>query len=56
MIPAENPPNGINVIVTFADGTEAVVYFWKGNWYIGVPDDPIDLELEPIAIVAWRHM
>ena len=50
-----NPPEGSNVIVTFIDGTEAYLYFWQGTWTAGVENDPLDVEVEPTAIVSWRY-
>lgn len=47
------PPEGQNVLVTLADGSELLAYWSAGQWFVGVDDDPNDAPLEA-EVVSWR--
>lgn len=47
------PPEGQNVIVVLDDGTEEMAYWWEGQWWVGVENDPVDVPLTR-TVVTWR--
>jgi hypothetical protein len=47
------PPEGQNVLVTLADGSEFLAYWQDGQWWVGVEDNPSDTMLED-TIISWR--
>lgn len=48
------PPEGQNVTVVLADGSETLAYWHAGQWWVGVPDHPLDIPLT-IEVVSWRE-
>jgi hypothetical protein len=48
------PPEGQNVLVTLADGSEFLAYWQDGQWWVGVEDSPDDIVLEG-SVVFWRQ-
>jgi hypothetical protein len=48
------PNEGQNVLVTLTDGSELLAYYVAPNWWVGQPDNGIDIILE--GIVSWREV
>lgn len=48
------PSEGQNVLVTLADGSETLAYWYNGQWWVGVPDHPQDIPLTA-EVVFWRE-
>lgn len=47
------PPDGQNVLVTLADGSEVLAYQQDGKWWIGVEHSSQDAELTA-GVEFWR--
>ena len=48
------PPVGQNIIATLANGEEVLAYWLDGSWWVGQPDNPVDIVLE--GVVSWREV
>jgi hypothetical protein len=48
------PNEGQNVLVTLTDGSELLAYYVAPNWWVGQPDNDIDIILE--SVVSWREV
>lgn len=47
------PPEGTDVVVTFADGRTDYAVWANGVWTVGVENNDDDLVLPPDAVIAW---
>jgi hypothetical protein len=47
------PPDGQNVLVTLADGSESLAYWHDGAWWVGVDGVANDIVLEQV-VEFWR--
>lgn len=48
------PPVGQNVIAVLATGEEILAYWMDGAWWVGLEENPIDLQVTEF-VVSWRE-
>lgn len=46
-------PIGQEVVVTLADGSSKLAYWFGGQWWEGVENDPVDA-LVTEEVISWR--